>query len=81
VEVSDLPLPSQQQAEPAFREFDRNWQEAVSAGDPKLMQVMMQPLLGKAVVQNNVGGPFARHVGLHPVAEVAFYNTFDRCCM
>lgn len=39
VDVSDLPLPSEQQAEPAFQEFDRNWDEAVAAGDPKLMKV------------------------------------------
>jgi hypothetical protein len=39
VEVSDLPLPSNQQAEPAFQEFDKNWDEAVAAGEPKLMKV------------------------------------------
>lgn len=39
VEVSDLPLPSNQQAEPAFAEFDKNWDEAVARGEPKLMKV------------------------------------------
>jgi hypothetical protein len=37
--VSDLPLPSNQQAEPAFQEFDKNWDEAVANGEPKLMKV------------------------------------------
>ena len=44
VEVSDLPLPSNQQAEPAFEEFDKNWNEAVAAGNPKLMKVNVQRL-------------------------------------
>jgi hypothetical protein len=39
VEVADLPLPSNQQAEPAFAEFDKNWDEAVASGEPKLMKV------------------------------------------
>lgn len=42
VEVSDLPLPSNQQAEPAFEELDKNWNEAVAAGNPKLMKVNVQ---------------------------------------
>jgi hypothetical protein len=40
LEVGDLPLPSQQQAEPAFKEFEHNWDEAVASGEPKLMKVV-----------------------------------------
>jgi ATP-binding cassette subfamily C (CFTR/MRP) protein 1 len=43
VTVDELPLPSAQQAEPAFEEFDRNWEEALRSApngeNPKLMKV------------------------------------------
>jgi hypothetical protein len=41
VEVQDLPLPSEQLAEAAFEEFDKNWEDAASkSGDkPSLMKV------------------------------------------
>lgn len=47
VEVEDLPLPSNQQAEPAYEELSRNWETAVLEGaksgkQPSLLKVREQ---------------------------------------
>ncbi len=44
VTVDELPLPEQQQAEPAYEEFNKNWEDAVAEAktngtQPKLMKV------------------------------------------
>jgi ATP-binding cassette, subfamily C (CFTR/MRP), member 1 len=42
VELSELPLPSAQQAEVAYSEFQSNWDAAVKAGSPNLRKVLWQ---------------------------------------
>ncbi len=40
ITVDELPLPHEQQSEPAFEEFDRNWEQAKKENSkPKLMKV------------------------------------------
>jgi ATP-binding cassette subfamily C (CFTR/MRP) protein 1 len=42
IDIHDLPLPSQQQAEVAYDEFNTNWEAAVKAGNPNLRKVLMR---------------------------------------
>ena len=40
VDVHELPLPTQQQAEVAYGSFQDNWDAAVKAGNPSLRKVL-----------------------------------------
>jgi hypothetical protein len=42
VDIHDLPLPSQQQAEVAYEQFNTNWEAAVKAGNPNLRKVLIR---------------------------------------